>query len=504
MRRRRGQAGMLGGMLLAAVTLAPAESSAGCPDGEVRECTTDDGCPGISICSYPSWGTCMQTVDCHPDPEEPFGALNAVNITATGADVEIYGWAIDPSTLQSPIQVRVTVDNLLQGTYLANVYRSDIALSHPSAGGYHGFYVVLPAGLWGKHQVCVTALNVGSGINTSLGCRSYELEGKVTETWGLEDVTRCVEDPIQAVNALGISADLGFFLNAGSHSEGLGFNLSSPHLQGVQRLAFGDGRHLVVSRSGSFEFYVVEMGSQLSSGDPFTSALSLGDLVVHREPNDADAGFEHAGGIQALGTLLAVPNHNSDNVDDTRVDFYDVSVPSSPAHIGFLGRNDCTSCQDLLASDQAGAVGLVRLSDDRILMAVGRDESNQIDFYLSDPGGPTGWMHVDLWDESERKTDLPDGDKEFGDYQSLNFVTRCDGALFLVGTHQEGDLFGGSDWVDLFRVRRWSEAIITKVAKRNVTCSGECNLDASGGRTRSRSMRFFAGSSSPATCLTAT
>ena len=82
-----------------------------------------------------------------------------------------------------------------------------------------------------------------------------------------------------------------------------------------------------------------------------------------------------------------------------------------------------------IEADEAGAVALARLRNNRILMAVGRAESNMLDFYVSGSDQPTGWSYRDTWWQSEPHTTLPDGDDEFGDYQGLSFVTRCgDGA----------------------------------------------------------------------------
>lgn len=98
----------------------------------------------------------------------PVGAYSAATRTATQA-VAVTGWAIDPNTAD-PINVSVTIDATAAGQLKANVVRSDVTTAYPGFGSAHGF-----AGSFatsdGEHRVCVTALNVGTGSNTSLGCR---------------------------------------------------------------------------------------------------------------------------------------------------------------------------------------------------------------------------------------------------------------------------------------------------------------------------------------------
>lgn len=472
-------------LLAAAALLGPArEAAAACPDGAEMACTTADGCEGIKYCEGLRWGPCMAIEDCTaPPPNDPFGTLDVVSLDGSATGVAMYGWAIDADTFGSPIQVRVLVDGELRATLWADQYRPDVGAAYPGAGNYHGFSTALPAEAAGKHTVCVQGVNTGStGSTKTLGCKTYQIDAKVTTTWGLSDVGRCVADPIQAIGTLPTSgASFGF--TTSTSSEGLVYFFGSPHLQGITRLAFGSGQYMVVSRSGSWAYYVVNMSTQGWGGAPFGGdGVHWGDFVALRVDNDPDIGLDHAGGVQSLGTLLAVPNENHATDDPglaledrTHIDFFDMSSPTNPQHLGILGR-------DTLVSTEAGAVAMARLANDRILLISGRTESNMLDFYVSAPGQPAGWEFLDTWDESEAISGLPDGDHEFGDYQGLTLVTRCgDGALFLVGTHKAGDLWG-EDWVDLYQVQLSGDhATLTKVAKRHVDCDGNCNLDAAGG-----------------------
>ena len=56
----------------------------------------------------------------------------------------------------------------------ANAQRPYIGRLLPELGSAHGFSTTLTPGP-GTHQVCVTAVNVGLGANTSLGCRTVRV-----------------------------------------------------------------------------------------------------------------------------------------------------------------------------------------------------------------------------------------------------------------------------------------------------------------------------------------
>lgn len=102
----------------------------------------------------------------------------------------VSGWAADPSAgLYSPINVRLDLYRpqwlCYQGvcwmtgkqvlvssqTQTANSWSSDAASALGGFAGYHGFKFVLDP-YYGEETACVTALNVGPGTDTSLGCVS--------------------------------------------------------------------------------------------------------------------------------------------------------------------------------------------------------------------------------------------------------------------------------------------------------------------------------------------
>ncbi|MDQ1137604.1 hypothetical protein QE410_002403 [Microbacterium sp. SORGH_AS 1204] len=97
----------------------------------------------------------------------PFGALDAVAVN--GAVVSASGWAIDPDTAL-PIQVRMVAGGKTSTT-TADLPRADVGAAYPSYGSNHGFDARLTL-MGGTYQVCLYAVNNGSGGDATLGCRS--------------------------------------------------------------------------------------------------------------------------------------------------------------------------------------------------------------------------------------------------------------------------------------------------------------------------------------------
>jgi hypothetical protein len=84
--------------------------------------------------------------------------------------LRVAGWAIDPDA-SGPSEVAVTVDGSGAATAAAADRRPDVWDAHPPYGPHHGFSLLVPA-TPGVREVCVTALNRGSGTDRLLGCRS--------------------------------------------------------------------------------------------------------------------------------------------------------------------------------------------------------------------------------------------------------------------------------------------------------------------------------------------
>jgi hypothetical protein len=100
---------------------------------------------------------------------DPVGNIRAAYREPEGFRVE--GWAIDPDTA-NPTEVAVYVDGVLRANHQSASYSGGSA-AYPEYGPDHSYNVgILGPFSVGNHSVCVTALNIGNGANTSLGCRT--------------------------------------------------------------------------------------------------------------------------------------------------------------------------------------------------------------------------------------------------------------------------------------------------------------------------------------------
>src|SRR5690606_14862263 len=83
--------------------------------------------------------------------------------------VTVSGWAFDPDTAD-PIQVHVYVDGKAVRSARADLPRPDVARAY-GQGGSSGYRVTATATA-GDHEVCVYAINVPTGPNPQIGCRT--------------------------------------------------------------------------------------------------------------------------------------------------------------------------------------------------------------------------------------------------------------------------------------------------------------------------------------------
>ena len=103
---------------------------------------------------------------------DPIGNLEAVT-SPEGGTVSVRGWTFDWDSPDS-IDVHVYADGSLAGTATANVSRGDIRTAYPTRTGNYGFnaqFAVNP----GTRSICVYAINVSFGKNTTLGCRTVTI-----------------------------------------------------------------------------------------------------------------------------------------------------------------------------------------------------------------------------------------------------------------------------------------------------------------------------------------
>jgi hypothetical protein len=97
----------------------------------------------------------------------PVGSIDGIRVSSRS--VEFSGWAIDPDTAGS-IEVHAYVDGV-GIPLLADRERGDLAPHYPQHGTKHGFADKLTVPIDAK-TLCLYAINVGRGSNTTLGCRS--------------------------------------------------------------------------------------------------------------------------------------------------------------------------------------------------------------------------------------------------------------------------------------------------------------------------------------------
>jgi cell wall-associated NlpC family hydrolase len=97
----------------------------------------------------------------------PIGHLDQAVASGSTA-IRVVGWAADPDDLQHRLTVRGSVDGVVVAQQITAVARPDVVAAR-STGPTPGFAMSLPAKP-GSHTACVTALNIGTGANTTLRC----------------------------------------------------------------------------------------------------------------------------------------------------------------------------------------------------------------------------------------------------------------------------------------------------------------------------------------------
>lgn len=104
----------------------------------------------------------------------PFGILHSISVPEP-TYANVFGWAIDPDS-RDPIPVDVYVYGPdgkpgLGRRLDASGEFPGLAAAYPGFGGAHAYFTDIPIPL-GAKQVCAFGINVGSGGNSLLGCKS--------------------------------------------------------------------------------------------------------------------------------------------------------------------------------------------------------------------------------------------------------------------------------------------------------------------------------------------
>jgi hypothetical protein len=119
--------------------------------------------------------------------EDPRGSFETVASPAPG-QVQISGWAFDPSAPLKPVSIRAylggAVDEGGASGYelgpIATQERSDLLALFPRAGAAHGFDASFPVIGSGRQRLCVYALDIGPGSDKLLGCRKVGVPAPIT------------------------------------------------------------------------------------------------------------------------------------------------------------------------------------------------------------------------------------------------------------------------------------------------------------------------------------
>jgi hypothetical protein len=216
-----------------------------------------------------------------------------------------------------------------------------------------------------------------------------------------------------------------------------------------------------------------------------------GDIIA--EVFDLDKRMWHAGGIQAAGTIVAVPIYGEANRSEIRF----VEVP------------DSAPCREILRLEKSGtqskAAGLVEIPSERYagsgyLLAVWDDEILDLHFSNGDRIEAGFKSRVRL-----RREELPlpkptidlvtrgfraGSNSMAGTYQSVNLIVDCSGDIHLVATRntqKASPTITGKDIADLYRMT-WPgndltrKPVVESIDSKQMYCyDQQCNFGAGAG-----------------------
>lgn len=258
------------------------------------------------------------------------------------------------------------------------------------------------------------------------------------------------------------------------------------HRQGIQRV-FRNGKNYLIVSNRTFPvigagFETVALGS--NPEEPFELHRTLPQPGACAPATDrivrytAQAFLTHADSIQVLGNrFLAIgysrPRYPYES-EKPRWCLYDLRDPERPVLLG------CTP----VAMSWAGAAALTRLDTGRYMAWIFDQDAKRVEIFTAESPFASPWLSHGVYD--------PFG-SGWNAYDGLQFVTGCNGELFLAASHNNGGGEGDAeDWLDLWRVTFTDDTIarpkVEKVAKRHMYCSSSatanvryCNFAAGAG-----------------------
>lgn len=292
---------------------------------------------------------CNRGGDTDPPPPQssisPTLAVDVVRQTTDRNAIHVAGWAADGDAPTTPLSVRISVDGSLVQTATANVSRPDVAAAHPSYGAAHGYDVTVPASPSAK-TVCVTAVNVGSGSDTT-SCQqvdeiiqfdansiSYDAAHATIVATGLDELQRVITSNGTSVQQSTTISGQRVETDTQSWSDTIGVKVTVSG--GVSIPIIADGK---VTVEGSFSFtqngstsvartfawsqpVLVPSGSRVTA----TVAVTRSTLVV---PYTLSGSYVYRSGTRAPGT--AGGTYSGVNSHDLEVTLTQENLDGTPA-----------------------------------------------------------------------------------------------------------------------------------------------------------------------------
>lgn len=257
---------------------------------------------------------------------------------------------------------------------------------------------------------------------------------------------------------------------------------SGGHMQGIQQLG---SRHLVISSSSDklAYFFIVEWSG---AGIQSTEVGKVIDIVIIND-DFPEIDDNHAGGIQLVGSILAIGTEKGKD-EGSSVVFYDLSDINNPVPVGKRIERD---------KKTAGAVAIIQ-QDSNYLLAVGGWHSADVDFYTSNNLNLSSTSCEFTIQKKWTKDDINTTgwiDGNWGCYEGLNLMQEPNGQVYLVGFHRSSN----KDWADLYSVDMGTNTptskMLKKIDKKHVVCSNGTSFRYSGGlyvRNPAENIRLWA------------
>jgi hypothetical protein len=283
---------------------------------------------------------------------------------------------------------------------------------------------------------------------------------------GLRQQNYFVPNVVQAFNALEHHPEvLAFRPSADVPLADGNLARTDTHYQGIQRVMGAGVPYLFVSRSGMADddrgrLLTVRLGSRETTGERLKSNRLAKDASVNDTGAPLTDGvvkglkweWHHAGGIQILGDILALPLEGKVGSDAEigKILFLDVSKPEAPVELPVTVE---------LSSHKAGVLGLTRMTDGAFLLVVTWGDNETVEFYRSNGNDFTApgfaFSLHDTWSSGELKNSSEGWPTGKTSYQGLTLVNQADGRLFMVGgrnTFSSTPFITGEDRLGLYEI----------------------------------------------------